>query len=85
MKLNMWIEKSNKLTRSFHFSDFAQAFSFMTEVAQAAESQNHHPFWSNNYNIVVIELSTHEAGNSITEKDKTLALAIDEIWDHFEK
>lgn len=75
----MWIEKNNKLTQVFTFKDFVEAFGFMTQVAIIAEKMDHHPNWSNVYNQVSIELSTHEAGNIITEKDKKLASAIDKI------
>ena len=75
----MWQEKDNKLVREFEFSNFSEAFSFMTRVAFLAEKHNHHPFWSNVYNKVIIELSTHDAGNVVTEKDKNLALEINKI------
>ncbi len=75
----MWIEHSNKLTRTFTFADFREAFLFMTQVAEVAEAQGHHPWWSNVYNKVTIELTTHDAGNKVTEKDYNLAEAIDII------
>ena len=75
----MWKEENSKLVRTFEFNDFVQAFGFMTKVAILAEKQNHHPTWSNTYNTVKIELSTHDAGNVVTEKDNTLATAIDAI------
>ena len=75
----MWTEEDNKLKRSFQFKDFSEAFGFMTRVALLAEQQSHHPFWSNVWNTVNIELSTHEAGNIVTEKDRKLAKAIDEV------
>jgi 4a-hydroxytetrahydrobiopterin dehydratase len=75
----MWVEKNNKLTKSFRFSDFQEAFAFMTRVAFLAEKHNHHPNWSNVYNTVDIELTTHDKGNTVTEKDRKLAKAIDEI------
>lgn len=75
----MWVEKNNKLTKSFKFSDFQEAFAFMTRVAFLAEKHNHHPNWSNVYNTVEIELTTHDKGNTVTEKDRKLAKAIDEI------
>lgn len=75
----MWVEKNNKLKKTFKFSDFQEAFAFMTRVAFLAEKQNHHPNWSNVYNTVEIELSTHDAGNIVTEKDHKLAKAIDKI------
>lgn len=75
----MWVEKNNKLTKSFKFSDFQEAFAFMTRVAFLAEKHNHHPNWSNVYNSVEIELTTHDKGNMVTEKDRKLAEAIDKI------
>ncbi|MFY0591581.1 4a-hydroxytetrahydrobiopterin dehydratase [Roseivirga sp.] len=73
----MWEEKDNKLTRTFEFKDFVAAFGFMTRVAIAAEKQDHHPNWSNVYNKVVIELTTHDAGNIVTDNDRKLAEIID--------
>ena len=75
----MWKEEDNKLKKSFNFKDFTEAFGFMTKVAIVAEKMDHHPFWSNVYNQVSIELSTHDAGNIVTEKDHKLAAAIDEL------
>ena len=75
----MWKEENNKLTKTFTFKDFTQAFGFMTKVAIEAEKMNHHPFWSNVYNTVSFELSTHDAGNVVTEKDRQLATIIDSL------
>ncbi|EKB47554.1 4a-hydroxytetrahydrobiopterin dehydratase [Cecembia lonarensis] len=75
----MWKEEDNRLKRTFKFNDFQEAFAFMTRVAFLAESHNHHPNWSNVYNTVIIELTTHDTGNLITEKDRKLAAAIDAI------
>lgn len=75
----MWTEENNKLKRIFKFKDFQEAFAFMTRVAFLAEAHDHHPNWSNVYNTVTIELTTHDKGNVITQKDKDLAKAIDEI------
>lgn len=79
----MWIEKDNQLTAVFKFRDFVEAFAFMTEVAFFAEKLNHHPNWSNVWNTVTIHLSTHDAGNIVTEKDRQLAAAIDTIHQKF--
>lgn len=73
----MWQEKDNALEKTFEFKDFIGAFSFMTQVAMLAERQNHHPWWSNVYNKVTIRLNTHDAGSTVTDKDKALASAID--------
>jgi 4a-hydroxytetrahydrobiopterin dehydratase len=76
----MWQETSNQLKRSLKFKNFIDAFAFMTKVAFAAEKLNHHPNWSNVYNQVDIVLTTHDAGNTVTEKDWQLAKKIDEIY-----
>jgi len=71
-----WQEKDNKLYRKFQFKNFSEAFAFMTRVALAAEKMDHHPLWTNVYNTVEIWLSTHDAGNIVTEKDKKLSSKI---------
>ena len=76
----MWNEDNNQLKRSFQFSNFIDAFGFMTKVALAAEKMNHHPNWSNSYNKVEITLYTHDAGNMATDKDRKLANEIDKIF-----
>lgn len=75
----MWKEENNSLKRVFKFKDFKEAFAFMTQVALIAEKMDHHPNWSNVYNTVTIELSTHDAGNVVTELDRKLAKAIDAL------
>jgi len=75
----MWQEQDNKLVRDFEFADFSEAFAFMTRVALIAEKMDHHPWWSNVYNKVRIELTTHDAGNTVTDKDRKLASAIDQL------
>jgi 4a-hydroxytetrahydrobiopterin dehydratase len=75
----MWKEENNRLIKTFKFRDFKEAFGFMTQVALVAEKMDHHPNWSNVYNAVTIELSTHDAGNVVTEKDRKLAGAIDQL------
>jgi 4a-hydroxytetrahydrobiopterin dehydratase len=75
----MWKEENNKLKRTFEFKDFSEAFAFMTRVALVAEKQNHHPWWSNVYSKVEMELNTHDAGDVVTEKDWKLAKAIDKL------
>lgn len=75
----MWKEENNKLKRTFEFKDFSEAFAFMTRVALIAEKQNHHPWWSNVYNKIEMELNTHDAGDIVTEKDWKLANAIDKL------
>jgi len=73
----MWEEKNNTLYRKFQFKNFSEAFAFMTRVALEAEKMDHHPDWSNVYNTVEIRLSTHSAGDVVTDKDRKLAQKID--------
>ena len=73
----MWTETPNALTRTFRFADFRTAFAFLTAVAAAAERLDHHPWFSNEYNVVEFRLSTHDAGNRVTARDHALAAAID--------
>lgn len=75
----MWQEKDNTLYKKIEFKNFSEAFAFMTRVALAAEKMNHHPKWTNEYNVVEIWLSTHDAGDVVTEKDQKLSKIIDEI------
>jgi 4a-hydroxytetrahydrobiopterin dehydratase len=75
----MWKEENNTLYRKFEFKNFAEAFAFMTRVALIAEKMDHHPLWTNVYNRVEIWLSTHDAGDIVTEKDRKLAASIDKL------
>ena len=72
------VEGRDAIARSFQFRDFNEAWGFMNRVALLAESQNHHPDWSNVWNRVRIELSTHDAGG-LTENDVKLAQAINAL------
>ncbi len=73
----MWQEENNSLYRKYSFKDFSEAFAFMTRVALAAEKMDHHPKWTNVWNTVELWLSTHDARNTVTEKDRALAKKID--------
>lgn len=75
----MWKEQDNALVAELVFKDFVDAFAFMTEVAELAERANHHPEWRNVYNQVSIRLTTHDAGNQVTEKDRSLAADIEKL------
>jgi 4a-hydroxytetrahydrobiopterin dehydratase len=72
------VEGHEAIARNFQFRDFNEAWGFMSRVALLAESQNHHPDWSNVWNRVRIELSTHDAGG-LTGNDVKLAKAIDAL------
>jgi 4a-hydroxytetrahydrobiopterin dehydratase len=73
-----WELRDGKLHREFAFSDFSQAFAFMTRVALAAEKENHHPDWSNSWNKVVIDLSSHDV-KGLSRRDFDLASVIDTL------
>lgn len=73
---SMWREEESSLVLNLRFEDFKGAFAFMTEVATLAEQQQHHPDWHNVYNRVELRLTTHDAGNKVTQKDRLLADAI---------
>ena len=75
----MWNNTDNSLRNSFRFTDFKTAFAFLTEVAAEAEHLDHHPWFSNEYNVVEFRLSTHDAGNTVTTHDHQLAAAIDAV------
>ena len=79
-----WTEKNDKLNAEFVFEDFSQAWAFMTEVAILSERKNHHPEWTNVWNRVTINLSTHDAGGVITEKDRKLADGISKIYERYQ-
>lgn len=74
-----WKEADNKLYRKVEFKNFSEAFAFMTRVALEAEKMDHHPLWTNVYNTVEIWLSTHDAGDIVTDKDRKLSKKIDAI------
>ena len=69
-------------TKVFKFSDFKQAFSFMTSIAMKAEQMNHHPEWENVYNKVIITLTTHDVGG-VSKLDYDMALFADKSYKKF--
>jgi pterin-4a-carbinolamine dehydratase/ribonuclease HI len=75
----MWQEKDNKLYQKFDFKDFAEAVKFINQVAEIADSLNHHPTVKNTYSTVELWLSTHDAGDTVTEKDIEFAKQIDQL------
>ncbi len=74
-----WEEKDNALYNSYKFADFSAAFAFMTRVALIAEKLDHHPTWTNTYNKLEIWLTSHDKGNTITDRDRKMAAAIDKL------
>ena len=81
----MWEERDNALHATLEFKNFVEAFGFMTQVAIQAEVLNHHPEWSNVWNRVSIKLTTHDAGNTITDKDRELAQKIEQLYAPFQR
>ena len=75
----MWTETDHSLRCGFRFADFTAAFAFLTEVATEAERLDHHPWFSNEYNVVEFRLRSHDAGNTVTARDHRLAAAIDAV------
>ena len=75
-KLEGWTGGDDFITKVFVFTDFAEAFGFMTQIAIISDKMDHHPEWYNVYNRVDITLTTHDAGG-VTEKDVTLAKAME--------
>ena len=76
--LRGWTLRDGKLHRDYEFPDFVAAFGFMTAAAHAAEALEHHPDWSNAWNRVTVDLSTHDAGG-LTELDFALAERLEEL------
>lgn len=74
-----WDVVDGALHRRLIFADFAAAFAFMTRVAEIAEEHDHHPDWSNSWNVVEISLRSHDVGGVITERDARLAQRINEV------
>lgn len=74
-----WKKANNRLKKTFSFADYTDTMEFVNHVAELADQANHHPTMTFTYNEVVVELTTHDAGNKITEKDRELAEAIDDI------
>ena len=78
-ELNGWAWENNCLTKKFEFSNFRDAMTFLVRMSYEAEGMDHHPEISNCYNRVSLSLNTHDVGGKVTEKDFSLALAIDRL------
>ena len=74
-ELPQWEVQGVRIKREWQFSNFVEAFGFITKVAMLSERMNHHPEWSNVYSSVIIELTTHDLGG-LTDRDIQLAKAI---------
>ena len=72
-----WNESDGALRAELTFADFAEAFAFMTRVGLIAQEQGHHPDMAISWNKVNITITTHDAGSTVTDKDRKLAATID--------
>lgn len=80
-ELDGWTHTDDKLRKTYEFSDFRAAISFIVRLSFYAEEMNHHPELENVYNTVSIALTTHDAGGTVTETDVELASKIEEfVW-----
>ena len=77
--MNQWTETNNELKKTFVFSSFKDAIDWMVKASVEIDKQNHHPTWTNVFNKVHVCLTTHDEGNTITQKDIELAHALDTI------
>ena len=76
-----WSHEDDKLTKTYEFSDFREAISFIVRLSFYAEEMNHHPELENVYNTVDVALTTHDAGGKVTEMDVELASTIEDfVW-----
>ena len=81
MQISGWDETPNTLEKEFVFGSFEMAMEFIRQAAIRITEINHHPEWSNVYNRVRVKLTTHDAGNVVTQKDRELAEILDEIYE----
>jgi 4a-hydroxytetrahydrobiopterin dehydratase len=78
-----WTNNENSLEKTYRFDTFESAMDFMQQAALIISETDHHPTWTNTYNQIHVSLSTHDAGNKVTEKDWTLAHALDTLYQSF--
>lgn len=77
--MSTWIEKDNALHKTFVFTSFSDAIAWMSKASLVIDQLNHHPEWTNVYNKVHVVLRTHDAGNTVTDLDRTLANLLDQV------
>lgn len=80
-----WEKTDSFLKKKFLFNTFEEAMDFMAQAAPHISALNHHPEWSNVYNTVSVTLTTHDAGNKVTDKDRQLAAMLDQIYSQCRK
>ena len=83
MLLEHWSEKKDWLYRIYKFEDFVHAMMWMVQVSYEVDKLDHHPEWTNTYNKVAVRLVTHDQWDIVTEKDRTVAEIMDDIYSRF--
>jgi 4a-hydroxytetrahydrobiopterin dehydratase len=78
--MSTWKEENQVLLKTFTFASFEEAMQFMQNATPFISETDHHPTWSNTYNRVEVKLTTHDAGNKITDKDRKLADYLDKLY-----
>ncbi|MFA9198590.1 MAG: 4a-hydroxytetrahydrobiopterin dehydratase [Aquirufa sp.] len=78
--MTTWKTTNQSLEKTFEFATFEEAMQFMQDATPFISQTDHHPTWSNTYNRVQVIITTHDAGNQVTEKDHTLANYLDELF-----
>ena len=78
--MTSWKTSNQSLEKTFEFATFEEAMQFMQDATPFITQTDHHPTWSNTYNRVKVTITTHDAGNQVTEKDHTLANYLDELF-----
>jgi 4a-hydroxytetrahydrobiopterin dehydratase len=78
--MSTWKEENQVLLKTFTFASFEEAMQFMQNATSFISETDHHPTWSNTYNRVHVIITTHDAGNQVTEKDHKLANYLDELY-----
>jgi 4a-hydroxytetrahydrobiopterin dehydratase len=74
-----WTVQDGQLHKQFRFANFARALGWMVSVGVVADKLNHHPDWSNVYNRVTVNLSTHDLDGAISQLDVTLASKMESL------
>lgn len=78
--MHTWKTTNQSLEKTFEFNSYEEAMQFMQDATPFITQTDHHPTWSNTYNRVQVIITTHDAGNQVTEKDYTLATYLDELF-----
>ena len=78
--MSTWKEENQVLLKTFTFATFEDAMQFMQNATPFISETDHHPTWSNTYNRLEVKLTTHDAGNKITDKDRKLADYLDKLY-----